>query len=128
MKQLLPLLLALAAFITPQPVTAQGAGVGTLPHVGNQGVERRISTLSAWQTMRLDADSGPSLVIGSTHDADEPQPPDVGGQSLTSTWRWHHTTMTLSTPRWVGETEDHWRIRHADSLTAMQVRFPADDT
>lgn len=129
MQKLIALLvLALVAIPASQPAPAQGEGCGTLPHVGGQSVERRTPTLSAWQTLRLDSDSGPSLIVGSTHDSEETLPPDAGGQSITATWRWHHTTMTVTTPKWVGETDDHWRIRHAESVVAMQTRFPADDT
>lgn len=99
---------------------AQGNGIGTLP--------RRTPALSAWQTLRLDSDSGGTYLLASTHDSEERLAPEGGAQSMSFTWRWHHTTLTLNTPRWVGETEDHWRTRAADAVSAMQLRFPPDDT
>ncbi len=45
-------------------------------------------------------------------------------QVMTTTWEAAAGTMTLTTPRNQGESDEDWAARHAASLAAMQAQFP----
>ena len=135
MKRLLPLLLVLAAFVAPQPVTAQGSGIGTLPHRSTASFARPVAWLSAYSTVTDQSDAGGARLYYSSHNGEDlanVPPADAGIKEVT--WRSRHSTFHLVCPEWLSEVEDtvngasHWEARFAAEVTEAQMHFPPDGT